>query len=241
VNQVGRRFYNEIKLPHTVPWSSFPGGPAVGTPRAGTDHVPYDWRNCSREWVRNMYDYSAGVDAALAINEGSQPPHYHPGPIWAIFDQAAVDRGDWDIGEPYTADNGHFFKADTIAALAEAISQGGEFQRVPMPHLEDTVARWNDAVDVGVDEDFERHHDAPMHRIDSAPYYAASIQVVWHDSYGGLRINGKAQVLNMEGEVIPGLYAGGEAAGGSNKHGLGKSIVHGFIAAGHAVDEPASP
>jgi hypothetical protein len=39
----------------------------------------------------------------------------------------------------------------------------------------------------------------------------------------------------MRGEVIPGLYAGGEAAGGFDKHGLGKGTVQGYIAGTHAV------
>ena len=67
--------------------------------------------------------------------------------------------------------------------------------------------------------------------------YALSIMIVWHDSYGGLRVNGKQQVIDMHGAVIPGLYAGGEAAGGFNKHGLGKGTVQGFIAGTNAAAE----
>ena len=94
--------------------------------------------------------------------------------------------------------------------------------------------------DAGVDPEFEREVDAPMSRIATPPFYAATIMVVWHDSYGGLRVNGRQQVVDMEGEVIPGLYAGGEAVGGLNKHGLGKGHVHGYIAGTHAVEEPTS-
>jgi tricarballylate dehydrogenase len=65
--------------------------------------------------------------------------------------------------------------------------------------------------------------------------------VVWHDSYGGLRVNGKHQVIDMQGQVIPGLYAGGEAVGGFQKHGLGKGHVHGFIAGTNAAAESANP
>ena len=61
--------------------------------------------------------------------------------------------------------------------------------------------------------------------------------VIWHDSYGGLRVNGRQQVIDMRGQPIPGLYAGGEAVGGFNKHGLGKVHVHGFIAGTHAAAE----
>ena len=35
---------------------------------------------------------SAAVDAALAMNEGSRAPDYASGPVWAIFDSAAVER-----------------------------------------------------------------------------------------------------------------------------------------------------
>ena len=44
----------------------------------------------------------------------------------------------------------------------------------------------------------------------------------------------------MHGDVIPGLYAGGEAVGGFQKHGLGKGHVHGFIAGTNAGAEPAA-
>ena len=50
---------------------------------------------------------------------------------------------------PYVADNGYFFKADTIEELAEKLKAGHEFQRVPLRHLAETVAKWNGYVDAG--------------------------------------------------------------------------------------------
>ena len=90
-----------------------------------------------------MYSYDHGLDAALAINEGSKPPHYYSGPLWAIFDQDAVERTGWELRAPYVSDNGYFFQADTIEELAEKIAAGHEFQRVPLSYLADTVATWN--------------------------------------------------------------------------------------------------
>ncbi len=55
------------------------------------------------------------------------------------------------------------------------------------------------------------------------------------DSYGGLRINEKAQVEDTAGKVIEGLYAAGEASGGSAQHGIGLASITGFIAATNAV------
>ena len=138
------------------------------------------------------------------------------------------------------ADNGYFFKADTIEELALKIAKGNEFQRMPLKYLADTVSTWNGYVEAGTDPDFEREVDAPMNRIAPPPFYALSIMIIWHDSYGGLRVNGRQQVVDMQGEVIPGLYAGGEAVGGFNKHGLGKGHVHGYIAGTHAAEESGS-
>jgi hypothetical protein len=238
VNQVGKRFFNEVRLPRRGGGGQFPGGGVA--PHAGIAHKPTDWRNCRSEWVKQMYTYEHGCDAALAVNEGSKAPHYYSGPLWAIFDQDAVERAKWELRFPFVADNGYYFKADTIEDLAAKIEKGHEFQRVPLKHLADTVAKWNGYVDEGKDPDFEREADAPMHRIARPPFHALAIMVIWHDSYGGLRVNGKHQVVDMRGEVIPGLYAGGEAVGGFQKHGLGKGHVHGFIAGTNAAAEPAT-
>ncbi|HEX6997665.1 MAG TPA: FAD-dependent oxidoreductase [Gammaproteobacteria bacterium] len=238
VNQVGKRFFNEVRLAARTGSARYPGDGS--TPHRGLEHEPYDWRNCRHEWIRRTYDYDHGIEAALAINEGSAPPHYYPGPLWAIFDRAAAERTGWPLRYPYVADNGYFFEADTVEELAAKIEAGNEFQRVPLRHLPDTVARWNRYVAAGADPDFERENDGAMHAIATPPYYALSIMIVWHDSYGGLRVNGRQQVIDMEGRVIPGLYAGGEAAGGFDKHGLGKGTVQGFIAGTHAAaDVPA--
>ncbi len=236
VNQVGKRFFNEVRLPKRPAGNRYPGDRAA--PGQGMDHTPLDWRNCSHEWIRQSYNYDHGLDAAVAMNEGSRAPHYYSGPLWAIFDQEAVDRTGWELRHPYVSEeNGYFFKADTIEELAEKVYFGHPYSRVPLSYLPETVNTWNGYVDAGADPEFEREKDAPMHRIAAPPYYALSIMVVWHDSYGGLRINGRNQVIDMRGAVIPGLYAGGEAVGGFNKHGLGKGHVHGYIAGTYAARE----
>ena len=239
VNQVGMRFFNEMDLPKRYDSPVWPGGARNGVPNHSLQQVQGDWRNCHPNWVKQMYNEFPSIHAAMAMNEGSQPPHYYSGPLWAIFDRAAVDRAKWDIGPPFTANNGYFFSADTIDELAKKIYTRHEFQRVPLKHLKETVRTWNAYVDEGNDPDFGRGKDAPMHRIEKPPFYAASICPVWHDSYGGLRINGKGQVIDTQGDVISGLYSGGEASGGGNQHGLGRALVHGYIAGGAITQERA--
>jgi FAD binding domain len=234
VNQVGRRFYNERAIADSSSDAQYPPG-RDGT---RTPFVPLDWRNASPAQVRAQYKRSAAADAALAMNEGSQAPDYASGPVWAIFDSAAVQRGGWQIRYPYIADppDGYFHKADTLAELAKKVMEHPH-QKMPLKHLAETIARYNAFADKGVDEDFEK---PVMHRIDTPPFFAAWASIRVLDSYGGLRINGKAQVLDTQGEVIPGLYAGGEASGGGAQHGIGRATVHGYIAGTNAAQEPSA-
>ena len=72
--------------------------------------------------------------------------------------------------------------------------------------------------------------------IDTAPFYAAARVPTVHHTMGGVRINVNAQVLDENGNVIPGLYAAGEVTGGihgSNRLGgnaLTDTVVFGRIA-----------
>jgi hypothetical protein len=229
VNQVGKRFYNESAIATSFGNAKYPPG-SDGTRKPFT---PLDWRNSSIAHVRGSFNRSAASDAALAMNEGSTAPDYLPGPTWAIFDAAAVQRTGWPVRYPYIAEptDGFFIKADTIAELAKKVTLN-KFQKMPMQHLEATVARYNGFVAKGKDEDFEK---PVMHPITTPPFYAAIVPIYVNDSYGGLRINGKRQVIDVEGKVIAGLYAGGEATGGGRQHGIGRAVVDGYIAGTEAA------
>jgi hypothetical protein len=235
VNQVGKRFHDEWSIGNQRGLEAqWPPGMS-GTKKPFT---PLDWRNASVAHVRSSYAWGSGSDAALAMNEGSRAPDYSSGPVWAIFDQAAVDANGWKLRHPYIADppNGTFFKADTIAELARLVV-GNRFQRMPLKYLEQTVARFNGFVAAGKDTDFEK---PTMHRIDKAPFYAALIPFAVNDSIGGLRIDGRCQVIDIYGKPIPGLFAGGEASGGGRAHGIGRACVHGYMAGTCAPAEPAA-
>jgi predicted oxidoreductase len=88
-------------------------------------------------------------------------------------------------------------------------------------------------VDSGVDEDFGKPR--PLHKIATPPFHAAWATPVIHDTRAGLRINAQCQVMDMHGQVIPGLYCGGESAGGFSQHGLARATCQGFIAGNHVV------
>ena len=121
-----------------------------------------------------------------------------------------------------------FFTSDSIEALAARIVM--KHQRLPMrpKNLAATVTRYNSFVDAGQDADFDKPR--PRYRIERPPFYAAWATPVIHDSRAGLRINSRCEVLDTRGEVIRGLYCGGESAGGLSVHGLPRAICQGLIA-----------
>jgi hypothetical protein len=215
VNMLGKRFYDE-----TGPQFTSNNHFAVDR------YMPGSYRN-ARDVRFNPNNF---INAALAgIGDG----HNGGGAIWAIFDAEAVRREKWTPAPPYV-DNarGFFFQADTVAELAAKIVM--KHQRIAMPAatLAGTVARYNGFVDSGVDEDFGK--PTPRYRIERAPFYAAWATPVVHDTRAGLRINAQCQVVDMQGQAIPGLYCGGESAGGFSEHGLARAVVQGLIA-GHAA------
>ena len=221
VNQVGRRFYDETK-----------GDPPHGNNgHQLTPYTPNDHRNTGKlGYQPHKYNF---VNAALAMNEYSEPPDYAAGPQWAIFDADAVTREGWKVVPPHVDTDGYFFSANTIPQLAAAIKN--EYQAKPMKGevLQATVERYNSFVDKGVDEDFDK--PTPKYKIQTPPFYAAWGTVIVHDTRSGLRINGRCHVIDMNGRVIPDLYCAGESAGGFNQHGMGRCVTQGYICGGDAA------
>lgn len=222
VNQVGKRFYSEME-------NGYPTGTVAGFL---DPYVPGDWRNATK----NTFAPKNYIDAALAINEGSGPPDFSAGPQWAIFDANAVEREKWNLAPPATLPD-YFFSAETLAELAGLVTRNPHQKaKMPAANLEATVKRYNTMVDLGVDPDFDK--PSPTYKIDTPPFYAAWATFTAHDTYAGLRINMKCQVIDTQGQVIPGLYCGGESAGGCSQHGLGRCTTQGYIAGAEAAKEP---
>src|SRR5262249_20973155 len=77
--------------------------------------------------------------------------------------------------------------------------------------------------------------------IDTPPFEAYAVTCGITFSFGGLRINTDAQVINTDGEPIPGLYAAGELVGGifyfnyPGGSGLTNGAVFGKIAGASAA------
>jgi fumarate reductase flavoprotein subunit len=139
-------------------------------------------------------------------------------------------------------DLGHVHKADTLEELAEVAG-------IDPAGLVRTVARYNAYV-AGEQED-EVGRSALCNGvgdplpIDQAPFYAYPAKSLMTTTYCGVTISPHGEVIDVDGDVIDGLYAIGEVTGGF--HGaayitgtsLGKGAVFGRIVARHATAKAA--
>lgn len=129
---------------------------------------------------------------------------------------------------------GTLFRADTLADLAKQIGMKPEV-------LEDTIKKYNSYVDTGEDPEFGK--SAFNLKCEVAPFYATPRKPAIRHTMGGLKIDTKARVINKDGDVIKGLYAAGEVAGGihaGNRLGgnsLADIFTFGRIAANTAFEE----
>ena len=106
----------------------------------------------------------------------------------------------------------HYSKADTIAGLAQQMA-------VDADALAGTIARYNVAVNSGVDEDFGR--ETMLRRIERGPFYAIHAGGITVVSPAGLNADERLRVTKGDGAPIPGLYAAGEVLGFGRTSGKG--------------------
>ena len=117
-----------------------------------------------------------------------------------VFDNTMLNIG---LMKTYN-EAGYFVCADTIEALAEKMG-------IDPQGLADEVARNQEFCAKGVDEDFGRTNLTI--KFDNPPFYAVEVHPAAQGTFGGLKVNTAAEVIDVNGNVIPGLYAAGETAG----------------------------
>ena len=123
--------------------------------------------------------------------------------------------------------------ADTLTGLADKLG-------IPADTLTETVTRYNQACRPGEYRPLELDHVATVGLkppksnwalpIDEAPLHAYPIISANVFTFGGLKIDPNARVLNGDGNVIPGLYAAGEIIGTFYRHYPGAtSVLKGLV------------
>lgn len=98
-----------------------------------------------------------------------------------------------------------YFEADTIEELAEKLGIDPE-------KLEETIDDYNDMCDTGVDTQFGKK-PAYLHPITGkGKYRVGKFYIAAYGTIGGVRINKYCEVMDQNGEPIPGLYSAGSDA-----------------------------
>lgn len=153
--------------------------------------------------------YTAGTEMTLSFSG--------PGPN--------LDEGDFKALADQAVEGGTAYKADTLEELAALTGMDAT-------DLTNSVTHYNEMVANGADTDFAKSSDSLLYDVSEGQYYAFDCRAVYLGSIGGVRVDEKLQVLNAEGQPIPGLFTGGSNAGGYY-HGEGYPPYEG-LASGFA-------
>jgi 3-oxosteroid 1-dehydrogenase len=172
-------------------------------------------------------------------------------PSWFVFDSReggrlpAIAMPEGDPEEHLAA--GTWVRATSVEALAE---------RLGLPDLVGTVARFNAFAEKGLDEDFGRGDDEydtffaagdgpnkALVPVEQAPFYAARFVLSDLGTKGGLVTDARARVLRDDGSAIAGLYATGNSSAsvvGAVYPGPGAPLGTAMVFGSLAVQDMAS-
>lgn len=131
-----------------------------------------------------------------------------------------LDAQTRNIVDPvYTGPGSEPIEASTIEALAEKIG-------VPPAELVQTVTEFNAGIFDGKNLNVTPPKTNFAQRIDVPPYYAYKVTGGFTFTFGGLRTTLSGEVLDVQGNVIAGLFAAGEITTGLfyGNYGGGSSL-----------------
>jgi 3-oxosteroid 1-dehydrogenase len=167
-------------------------------------------------------------------------------PAWIVFDSLHLKKYGFLGVEPDGPAPDWFNKSADLAEL-------GAKTGIDSEGLARTLTSWNEHVETERDPDFDRSastydgywvdNSAPtpalqtLGPIDTAPYYAVPVAIGAMGTKGGPRTDADGRVLHVDGTVIEGLYAAGNAMAGvtGKAYGgaggtLGPAMVFGYRA-----------
>lgn len=158
------------------------------------------------------------------------------GVSYMFWDEASMQASGVNASHKQEYDNlierGILVKADTVE---EACAHFG----IDAVEMQATIDRYNQYCQDGKDLEFNKRGD--LIAFTDGPYYIMKTTPAIHHTMGGLKINTEAQVVDTDGNVIPGLYAAGEVTGdihGTNRLGsdaIADITVYGRIAGHNAA------
>lgn len=126
-----------------------------------------------------------------------------------------------------------------LVTEAEDLEEMADLMEMDLEVLQATVDSYNEAVASGTDEAFGRS-DMPV-SLEGPSFYLIEVGPAVHHTMGGVHVSPNAEVLDENGEAIPGLFAAGEVTGGI--HGgnrLGGNALTDLIVFGRIAGQSAA-
>ena len=122
--------------------------------------------------------------------------------IYFIFPAKTLTDIEGDMRRLISLGNKHVFIADTLDELAR---QAG----INPTSLQQTITEYNRYCEKGYDDQYAKDPQY-LRPVKKPKFYGLRVFNTAYGTSGGLNVNGKTEVLNSEGEIIPGLYAAGD-------------------------------
>ncbi len=212
------------------PWSS-PDEKGYGVGPRFADYVVFQYGlvvdpATGNRFVNELADRKVLSDAILSVGT----------PCIGIADSRALETSGWNIDRGLEKGVVRAFNSlDELASHYGIVAEG----------LKTTLTRFNSHVAEGCDPEFDKPMLDGAGPLEQPPFYGIRLWPKVHFTMGGVRINVRAQVIDLDGHPIDGLYAAGEVTGGV--HGacrlgscaITECFVFGRIAGRNAAAEPA--
>ncbi len=211
------------------PWSC-PDEKGFGVGPRFADYVVFQYGmvvdpDTGQRFVNEMADRKKLSDAILSVGR----------PCISIADSRAVEQSGWSIDR--------CLKKGVVREFSE-LSALASYFGIPADALTATTARFNSFMEGRADPDFGKPILPGSAPLSLPPFYAMRLWPKVHYTMGGVQIDVRARVIDLDGRHIPGLYAAGEVTGGV--HGacrlgscaITECLVFGRIAGRNAAAEP---
>ena len=126
-------------------------------------------------------------------------------PCIGIADSKAVKTAGWNIDASINK---------KVVVKFNSLEELAKYYNISLKNFKETINKFNESFNDGVDRCFSKPLIKNAEPITKPPFYGIRLWPKVHFTMGGIRINKNAEVIDINGNVINGLFAAGEVTGG---------------------------
>ncbi|OGN91092.1 MAG: hypothetical protein A2158_06770 [Chloroflexi bacterium RBG_13_46_14] len=190
-----------VQLSHIQlgPWAS-PDEKGYGVGPDFSDYIVFQYGlvvepGTGKRFINELADRKTVSDAILNIGA----------PCIGIADAKAVETSGWNIE--------HCLEKGVVKSFND-LKELASFYKLSYTALKVTVQKFNSYIENRLDKEFSKPILDDASPINYPPYYGIRLWPKVHHTMGGIQINVRGQVIDINQKPISGLYAAGEVVGG---------------------------